>query len=301
MTFNSIYNSSTSLQNAILKLLNGDQTPLHDDDAPVEIINEILENTDDESSSEHVDDIETVQETPIVDEPRQTRALTASEIIYNAMLNDYEKDLNQDLSGGNKAEDMIKNILTGGNAPSSNETPKHDIFEEILDNNQNETSLNGGNLNKPTSFADALTKYKSVKSLADDVSSDSSSSSDNEDEHTSDASDPDEADTNINEPPKEFVPLNSNQTNFMSQKPPEDDDTSDDDSSNSDASSSSNDEFLNPDGKSSKYVNIIKQIKNPVPKKSSVILGGSVTRPKTVTIINAFPYILKANPTSDKE
>lgn len=297
MTFNSMYNSSISLQNAILKILSNQDAP-----EPIDIIDEIHEDHEESVTANTKLESDKLDDYDVDDNPN--KVLSATEIIYRAMLNDYEKDTNVDLKGGNNAENMILNIIKGGNK-SSSDHPKQDVFDEILESTKEkqfdqQNGISGGN--KHTSFINALNKYKSITDAVDDITSSS---------HNSDTSDDDvdeNEETNLSDTPKGFVPVNAHGTNFMSQKKQDDEDESSNDESTSNGDeSSSTDEFVFPeDGVNfkankdvnTKYIRLIKQFKNPAKKDSHTILGGSVDRPKTVTIINAFPYIIKSNPSS---
>lgn len=324
-----IFSSSISLQNELLKLISNEDAPVnskHTEEDPSDIFSEILEAQPAENADDHHVDMDELKSERKSDDKR---VLTAQEIIYRALLNDdetiYEDYQDQhNLAGGNSASEMINNILTGGNKGvvlnTSPET-KNDVFDEILEGTPQESAFAGGN--KPTTFAERkhvtfaekLNQYKSIHDMVDAVSSSSSSEySDNEDGPISfDNHENTDAIKSLNQNvPSGFVPIDKNNASLMSRISKDDNDDEEDSNSYDDEeedldSSSSEDEFIFPNDAhpvetkvdkrhNAKYIHIINQFKNPVSKNDYHIIGGSTTRPKTVTVINAFPYIIKATP-----
>ena len=378
MEFNVLYNSSTSLQNAILQILSEgkstesvttDSTPVrptepkNETDTPDNIFVQILDNNKAEpvrpisrsrrikASATSTDNTTRTTEVP-TDSPKvnspvngpvnspvvtpsnsrpaqplasKNKVLTATEIIYRAILNEHE---HEDMGGGNKAETMINNILTGGDNGSTVANPKENLFEEIHEvapseraqmnifsggsksNTSSPTSASGSahvNVSQSNAFASALSKYRSTQSAVDAMSS-GDGSDDSSSDHADLDPDPDTEEDDNDELKSQFKAINKNGTNFMAQKldnEEEDDLEPGNGLSDSSVSSGDDDDFLDSidphhddtsvDRKTNaKYIRLIKQFKSPAPKGS--ILGGAVSRPKTVALINAFPYILKANP-----
>lgn len=379
MNFKALFNSSVSLQNEILKLLSdgglkGNDEVVDDQGSdrgqPSEsIVDEIYEDSKAEPNASIMDEIYAdkvdtkseraseplVEPNPsIMDEiyadsdksgPNRltgAKVLTATEIIYQAMLNENETPYARDISGGMNAENMIENILKGGDVEG-----KQNIVDEIFENNKPEDNdqpqsiideIHGdpdqfaGGAREESKFVASLKKYKSTREALNDVSSQSDSSdsgsdddsgSDNDDvnddvnvprkkptteptpepsteptqpvpEHTPE-SDSESSSSDINNLPKEFVPLNK--ASILRKRSHSDSETESEEESQSDIDSdSSADEFIQSESMSPKYVHLIKQFKSPRSKDSMPILGGSVLRPKTITVVNAFPYILKSSP-----
>lgn len=346
MEFNVLYNSSTSLQNAILQILAEGRpegnTPVSTttpaepkNEVDTSTIEQILENGKPEEvrpinrarrlkhrhhnttdSNEPV----TTKPTTVTNPPEpvttggnkpkqlvtKNKVLTATEIIYRAMLNEQEHE-EEALEGGNKAETMINNILTGGNneLPDGNKpestvkTPKENLFDEIHEVAPAERAQMNIFTGGAGGFASALNKYKSTQNAVDDISSDNEEPLEDIEEESSDDG---------KDLMNQFKAINKNGTNYMAQKlniEEEDENDMSKESDSSISSSGSDDDFIDSlephhtdtlaDKKTNaKYIKLIKQFKSPAPKGS--ILGGAVSRPKTVTLINAFPYILKANP-----
>lgn len=309
-----IFDTSTSIQNEIAKLLVDSSS--YESEKPKDTYKVIFENANPKQDFKSVIDDE-IDEIDNVEEPRtetniseydrneyaelantsidNAKTMSATEIIYRALLNNNEQDLSsKDLSGGNNAEFMINNILKGGNKTSTTvnnantSEGNQSIINEILDGGINK-GINGG-------FINAFNKYKSLNEAVDDQSSSNS----------------EEEEISLNKVPKNFKTLHNNNISFLSQAKNDTDGSDDSDNvseSESNESTSSEDEFLFPDedhdketrndkAYKQKYLHLIESFKNPKPKSNYNILGGSTTRPKTVTVINAFPYIIKSNTSS---
>lgn len=188
-----LFNSSISLQNELLKIISNDDSPVQPkhEEAPTDIFTEILEQQTSDKPPEQTKRQPDAEALRPKHESDDDRVLTAQEIIYRALLNGdetiYEDYQDGNMAGGNSAENMINNILTGGNKdkPLENSPPesKSDLFDEIHEGKQPEAVLAGGN--KPTTFAEhkhvtfaeKLNHYKSVRAMMDELSSESSEGS----------------------------------------------------------------------------------------------------------------------------
>lgn len=200
-----LFNSSISLQNELLKIISNEDEPIQPKhEEPTDIFSEILEQQTSDKPPERTTRQPDVEALRPKRESDDDRVLTAQEIIYRALLNGdetlYEEYVDKNMAGGNSAENMIQNILTGGNKdqPLENSPPesKNDLFDEIHEGKQPEASFAGGN--KPTTFAEhkhvtfaeKLNHYKSIRAMMDELSSESSegssaNNSDDEDIHLS--------------------------------------------------------------------------------------------------------------------
>ena len=307
-----MYNSSTSLQNAILNILSNNGSTVNTYAEENTIVDEIQESSEDE----RVEPPKSISKPATKPAPKPKRAatenealiipgvkanpnkvLTATEIIYRAMLNDQEFEDN--ISGGKRADDMLDdNLLKGGNIEGN-----ADVLDEIHESNTPELMLpseraqanifSGGNSQRIAGgdFSAALQRYKSTQDAVEAISTSSS-------EYNSDDDPPFTAVAHAgislrkNEDTDNSDSLESEDANALG--------LTDDSASN--YSSDSDDFIPNPNvGKSmkttnAKYIRLIKEFKTQ--SKPSTILGGSVNRPKTVTVVNAFPYIIKSNPDS---
>lgn len=302
----SVFNTSITLQNEIAKLLSNNNEPDSNDN----LFDETLDNRKNIFNTDNIKNdliLEDQQPKPIKKKHTELSTddkiefaelantndvtnMTASEIIYRALLNNNESDLAaKSISGGNDAEEMINNItMTGGNVNSKRNSTNVNTNNLIVDEMYENKFTGGG-------FVNAFNKYKSLHNAINEQSSTSSSSSDNED-------------LRFNNIPKGFIESKHERPTFI-KNTTENEEEDNIYTSHSDMSSSSSyDDFLQPDEEhdvmtkhdkkqNAKYIHLINSFKNQKPKSSYQIIGGAVNRPKTVTVVNAFPYIIKTDPT----
>lgn len=302
MEFSALYNSSTSLQNAILNILANNGSSITKTSEPENVIEEIHEFSDDEDKDKPVEPQIPVPKNKD-NQPKQSKldtsnpnkVLTATEIIYRSLLNDKEAEDN--LSGGKRADDMLTdNVLKGGNADVSsnnNVEGNANIIEDIHEVSKPEVVITNpaekaqANIFSGGNFHTALQQYKSMKEAVDAVSSDSDSEEQTKEEEEEEES------------AEELI------DRIDQEEYEEEAKASEESSSESNSYNSDSDDFI-PSNRpmqhatssmkktNAKYIRLIKEFKSP--SKPSAILGGSISRPKTITVVNAFPYILKANP-----
>lgn len=335
MSFTTMYNSSTSLQNAILNILSNTGSTATPYNGENTILDDIYEDTvepSEEPAPNQEPKIEPKQPSTQAFEPKRAtpenealiipgvkinhnKVLTATEIIYRAMLNDQEFEDNSSgiVTGGKRADDMLTdNLLKGGNVIGQSDILE-DIHESELPLPSERAQANifsGGSTpvvaggNTPVvagsksidDFNAALQRYKSTQSVIEAISTSSESESYEDLQFQAVA----HAGVSIhkNENSEEEDP---SEVDVLEKVDKKELGIEEEDESDSEGSNSSSDDFIPSYNKSmkttnAKYIRLIKEFKTPA--KPSTILGGNVNRPKTVTVVNAFPYIVKSNPES---